>query len=223
MKSLCQLVLGISKVYVIFKKYILYPGYTLFQNAESRSKSTHSKSGLQSNRNKCYLCWSRFPKCYLILWDLTLHTDQDNFNIPCYWTKLYTDFLLTQGLWPPFSQRGYLLTLENLPLLKLFWPFSSIQFSSAAQSCMTIWDPMNQITPGLPVHHQLLESAQTHVHRVGDAIKPSYSLSSPSPPAPNPSHYQGLFQWVNFSHEVAKVLEFQLQHQSFQWTPRTNL
>ena len=64
---------------------------------------------------------------------------------------------------------------------------------------------------------------QTHVHRVGDATQPSYPLSSPSPPAPNPSQHQGLFQWVNSSHEVAKVLEFQLQHQSFQWTPRTNL
>ena len=79
---------------------------------------------------------------------------------------------------------------------------------------------MNCSTPGLPVHHQLLEFTQTHVHRVGDAIQPSHPLLSPSPPAPNPSHHQGLFQWVNSSHEVAKVLEFQLQHQSFQWTSR---
>ena len=64
---------------------------------------------------------------------------------------------------------------------------------------------MNHSTPGLPVHHQLLESTQTHVHRVGDAIQPSHPLSSPSPPAPNPSQHQGLFQWVNSSHEVAKV------------------
>ena len=82
---------------------------------------------------------------------------------------------------------------------------------------------MNRSTPGLPIHHQLLEFTQTHVHRVGDAIQPSHPLSSPSPPAPNPSQHQGLFQWVNSSHEVAKVLEFQLQHQSFQWTPRTHL
>ena len=75
--------------------------------------------------------------------------------------------------------------------------------------------------PGLPVHHQLLEFAQTHAHRVGDAIQPSHPLLSPSPPAPNPSQHQGLFQWVSSSHQVAKVLEFQLQHQSFQWTPRT--
>ena len=73
---------------------------------------------------------------------------------------------------------------------------------------------MNNSIPGLPVHHQLPESTQIHVHRVSDAIHPSHPLSSPSPPAPNPSQHQGLFQWVNSSHEVAKVLEFQLQHQS---------
>ena len=98
-----------------------------------------------------------------------------------------------------------------------------IQFSSVAQSCPTLCDPMNCNTPGLPVHHQLPESTQTHVHRVSDAIQPSHPLSSPSPPALNLSQHQGLFQWVSSSHEVAKVLEFQLQHQSFQWTPRTDL
>ena len=82
---------------------------------------------------------------------------------------------------------------------------------------------MNRSTPGLPVHHQLPEFTQTHVHRVGDTIQPSHPLSSPSPPAPNPSQLQGLFQWVNFSHEVAEVMEFQLQHQSVQWTPKTYL
>ena len=91
-----------------------------------------------------------------------------------------------------------------------------VRFSSVAQSCPTLCDPMNRSTPGLPVRHQLLEFTQTHVHRVGDAIQPSHPLSSPSPPAPNPSQHLGLFQWVNSPHEVAKVLEFQLQHQSFQ-------
>ena len=105
----------------------------------------------------------------------------------------------------------------------MFWLRNILQFSSVAQSCLSLCDPMNWSTPGLPVHHQLLESTQTHVHWVGDAIQPSHSLSSYSPPAPNPSQHQGLFQWVNTSHEVAKVLEFQLQHQSFQWTPRTDL
>ena len=77
---------------------------------------------------------------------------------------------------------------------------------------------MNRSTPGLPVHHQLLEFTQTHVHLASDATQPSHPLSSPSPPAPNPSQHQGLFHWGNPSNEVAKVLEFQLQHQSFQWT-----
>ena len=95
------------------------------------------------------------------------------------------------------------------------------QFSPVAQSCPTLCDPMSRSAPGLPVHHQLPEFTQTHVHQVGDAIQPPHPLSSPSP-APNPSQHQGLFQWVNSSHDVAKVLEFWLQHQSFQWTPRTD-
>ena len=103
--------------------------------------------------------------------------------------------------------------------LWLYHQFSSVQSLSHVQLC----DPMNRSTSGLPVHHQLAEFTQTHVHQVGDAIHPSHPLLSPSPPAPNPSQHQGLFQWVNSSHEVAKVLEFQRQHQSFQWTPRTGL
>ena len=102
-------------------------------------------------------------------------------------------------------------------------PIDSVHFSPVAQSCLTLCDPMNPSTPGLPVHHQLPESTQTHVHRVGDAIQPSHPLLSPSPPALNLSQHQGFFQWVSSSHQVAKVLEFQLQHQSFQWTPRTDL
>ena len=73
----------------------------------------------------------------------------------------------------------------------------SVQFSSVAQSCPTLCDPMNRSTPGLPVHHQLPEFTQIHVHRVRVAIQPSHPLSSPSPPAPNPSQHQSLFQWVN--------------------------
>ena len=84
------------------------------------------------------------------------------------------------------------------------------QIRSVAQSCPTLCDPMNRSTPQLPVHHQLPELTQTHVHQVSDAIQPSHPLSSPSPPAPNPSQHQSLFQWVNSLYEVAKVLEFQL-------------
>ena len=98
--------------------------------------------------------------------------------------------------------------------------FSSVQFSSVAQSCPTLPDPMNRSMPSLPVHHQLLEFTETHVHWVSDAIQPSHPLSSPSPPAPNPSQHQSLFQWVSSSQEVAKVLDFQLQHHSLQRNPR---
>ena len=72
--------------------------------------------------------------------------------------------------------------------------FDKVQFSPVAQSCLTHYDPMNRSTRGLPVHHQLPEFTQTHVHRVSDAIQPSHPLSSPSPPAPNPSQHQGLLQ-----------------------------
>ena len=104
-----------------------------------------------------------------------------------------------------------------VPIFAWNGPFSSVQLLSRVRLC----DPMNCSTPGLPVHYQLPELTQTHVHCVGDAIQPSHPLSSPSPPAPNPSQHQGLFQCVNSSHKMAKVLEF--QHQSFQWTPRTDL
>ena len=110
------------------------------------------------------------------------------------------------------------------PLLLLNCQLNFSQFSrSVAQSYPSLCDPMDCSMPGFPVHYQLPELAQTHVHRVGDAIQPSHPLSSPFPPFFNHSQHQGLFQWVNSSHEVAKVLEFQLQHQSFQWTPRTDL
>ena len=90
------------------------------------------------------------------------------------------------------------------------------QFSSVLQSCLTLCDPMDWSTPGFPVYQRLLERIQTHVHRVSDAIQPSHLLSTPSPPAFNLSQHQGLFQWFCSLHQVAKVLEFQLQRQSFQ-------
>ena len=91
----------------------------------------------------------------------------------------------------------------------------SVQFSSVAQSCPTLCDPMNHSTPGLPVHHQLPEFTQTHVHWVRDAIQLSHSLLSPSPPAFSLTQHQGLFKWVSSSHQVAKVLEFQLQKANY--------
>ena len=97
------------------------------------------------------------------------------------------------------------------------------QFSSVAQSCPILCNPVDCSTPGLPVHHQLLEFTENHVHWVGDTIQPSQPSSSPSPPALNLSQHQGLFKWVSTSHQMAKILEFQLQHQSSNWTPRTDL
>ena len=138
--------------------------------------------------------------------------------------------VLTVASWPAYrypQEAGqvvwYSHLFDNFPQFVVVHTLKCFQFSSVAQSCPTLGDAMNCSTSGLPVHHQLLEFTQTHVHRVGDAIQPSHPLSSPSPPAPNPSQHQGLFKWVSFSHQVPKVLEFQLQHQSFQWTPRTDL
>ena len=157
-----------------------------------------------------------------------------NFNtwpvmvIPFYLTQLFSLVAIF-----PFRSPKTLVLEENVKLL--FVPATNTQttnnahnclskreFSSVAQSCPTLCDPMNHSTPGLPVRHQLLEFTQTHVHWVGDAIQPSHPLSSTSP-AVNLSQHQGLFKWVSSSHQVAKILEFQLQHQSFQWTLRTDL
>ena len=101
-------------------------------------------------------------------------------------------------------------------------PISPVQFSSVTQSCPTLWDPLDWNMPGLPVHYQLPEFTQTNVYWVGDAIQPSHLLSSPSPPALNLSQHQGVFKCVSSLHQVAKVLDFQLQHQSFQWMFRTD-
>ena len=135
---------------------------------------------------------------------------------------------LSNGLWtlclvPMKSNNRKIRSPPDRGTLKIISRFSSVQFSSVAQSCPTLCDPMNCSMPGVPVHHQLPEFTQTHVHRVSDAIQLSHPLSSPSPPAPNPSQHLNLFQWVNSLHEVAKVLEFQLEHHSFQRNPRADL
>ena len=117
-----------------------------------------------------------------------------------------------------FKSGAMSFILEQKKILletSIHWYCQSV--SSVAQWCPTLCDPMDHSMPGLPVHHQLLESTQTHVHWVSDAIQPSHLLSSPSLPTFNLSQHQGLFKWVSSSHQVAKVLESQLQHQSFQW------
>ena len=112
-----------------------------------------------------------------------------------------------------------LIALTSLYCLDLC---SSVQFSSVPQLCLTLCEPIDCSMPGLPVHHRLLEFTQAHVHWVRDAIWPSHPLSSPSPLVFNFSQHQGLFKWDSSSNQVAKVLEFQLQHQSFQWIFRTD-
>ena len=122
-----------------------------------------------------------------------------------------------------FSGRGIFLThlLWNYISITIqfssctFGRLSSVHFNSVTLSCPTLCDPMDCSTPGFPVHHQIPELTQTQVHWVDDAIQPSHPLSSPSPPTFNLFQHQGLFKWVSFSHQVAKVLEFQLQYQSF--------
>ena len=103
----------------------------------------------------------------------------------------------------PHNHDGVITHLEpDIRECEVKWAFSSL-----TQLSPTLYEPINRSMPGLPVHHQLLEFTQTHVHRVSDAIQPSHPLLSPSTPAPNPPQHQSLFQWVNSSHEVAKVLE----------------
>ena len=174
---------------------------------------------------KCYLC-----DCHLVVpapmcW------------IPC--SRLYVGLFPTHSIWMKLvlNLLTFVYTMYSLPwwrsggkdsacnagelgsiprqatvhgVAKSQTWLSSVQFSSVAQLCPTLCDPMNHSTSGLPVHHQLPEFTQTHVHQVSDAIQPSHPLSFPSPPAPNPSQHHSLFQWINSSHEVAKVLEFQL-------------
>ena len=108
---------------------------------------------------------------------------------------------------PPSSSNPTYLAEVSSVLSTTSVQFSSVQSLSRVRLFATQW---NRSTAGLPVHQHLPEFTQTQVHRVSDTIQPSHPLSSPSPPAPNPSQHQSLFQWVNSSHEVAKVLEFQL-------------
>ena len=117
--------------------------------------------------------------------------------------------------------RYYFPRILNQYYFKYFSP-GSVQFSSVTQLCLTFCNSMYWSTTGFPVPHQLPELAQTHIHRVCDAIQPSHPVSSPSLTAFNLSQHQGLLQWVSSLHQVAKILEFQLQHQSFQWIFRTD-
>ena len=129
------------------------------------------------------------------------------------WTWVWMDY---HSWW--WIERPCVLQFMGSQRVEHDW---ATELNSVIQLCPTLWNPMDCRMPGLPVHHQLPEFTQTHVRQVGDIIQPSHPLSSPSPPSFNFSQHQGLFQWVSSSHQVAKVLEFQLQRQSFQWIFRT--
>ena len=149
-----------------------------------------------------YLAWPHIliALCILIIYKYVclnqsshLYFRKNSFLLTSYWTFFFLSFFFTESQ----KNRSILprLSLLILYLMSSFYAsFSSVQFSLVAQSCPTLCDPMNRSTPGLPVHHQLPEFTQTHVHRVSDAIQPSHPLSSPSPSAPNPSQHQSLFQ-----------------------------
>ena len=128
------------------------------------------------------------------------------------WSKIFFD--------PPPKVMKITTKMDkwNLIFLESFCMASLVQLLSH----ILLYNPMDCSVPSFPVCHQLLELAQTHVHRVGDAIQPSHPLSSPSPPAFNLSQHQCLFQWVGSWHLVAKIFEFKLQHQSLQWIFRTD-
>ena len=143
------------------------------------------------------------------------HQRIDAFELRCWrrllrvpWTARRSNQSILQEISPEYSLEGLMLKLKFQYFGHSNNKYIAVQFSSVTQSCPTLWDPMSCSTLGLPVHHQLLEFTQTHVHWVSDAIQPSHPLLSPSYPTFNLSQEQGLFQWVNSSHQVPKVLEF---------------
>ena len=148
----------------------------------------------------------------------------------CFWTVVLEktlesplDTKIIKSVNPKGNQLWKFIRRTNAEVeAPILWPSDAKSFSLVAQLCLNLCDPMDCSTPGLPVRHQLPEFTQTHVHWVSDAIQPSHPLQFPSPPSFNLSQHQGLFQWVGSLHHVAKVLELQLQHQSFQWIFRVD-
>ena len=161
-------------------------------------------------KSEKFVCCSGFPEvCFQLLFLvkhlLKVHGFEWEIKGTYFWSVVKLSFLF---LFYVYS----VMRKEKWVKLSHIYNNESVQFSSVAQSCLTLCDPMDCSTPGLHVHHQLLEFTQIRVHWVGDAIQTSHPLSSPSPPAFNISQHQGLIKWVSSSHQVAKALEFQLQH-----------
>ena len=187
-------------------------------------QATFSNSSV-SSENDNILVHSGIFFCFTSQLFQILAERRGNIYLVYFWTQTF--FIII----PSQNSRKHVITGNVLFLFydKCLWililmnQFLSCDLlsSESAQLCPTLCDPMDGSMPGLPVHHQLPEFIQTHVHWVGDAIQSSHPLLSPSPDF-NFSQHQGLFKWVSSSHQVAKVLEFQLQHQSFQWTLRTD-
>ena len=172
------------------------PRAGVVSQAEHLELCLSQKNGSQLPASR--LLHQRLGVCPMSKWPGTLLKDQRSWMTVC-WSSEPNLFL-------PHDYDGR----ENGCLPPELSMLRSDQIRSVAQSCLTFCDPMNRSMPGLPVHHQLPEFTQTHIHWISDAIQPSHPLLSPSPLAPNPSQHQSLFQWVNSSHEVAKVLELQL-------------
>ena len=161
----------------------------------------------KSNSEICYKACIECG-CQWILW----------LFIVCFKARFFMAYKVAMYI---FVGRNNALSV-SLTCLKSLSKWKKIQFSSITQSCPTLCNPMDCSTPGFPVHHHLLELAQTHVHPVGNAIQPFHPLSSPSPPAFNLSQHLGLFRWVISLHEEARVLDFHIHHQPFQWIFRTD-
>ena len=137
------------------------------------------------------------------------------------WATSLSYVNMTQAVSRIYKESVPIRKRDTTQLLNYTKDLNTSQVSSVTQSYPALCDHMDCSTPGFPVRHKLPELIQTHIHQVSDAIQPSHPLSSPSPPAFSLFQHQGLFQWVSSSHHVAIVLEFQLQHQSFQWMFRT--
>ena len=179
--------------------------------------------------NRVLLSRFNLDSGYSILWSMTAFSKV--WNIPCYMGVWWSHILSITFSGFPFKRRIEFISMLKVvtsAVIKAFlnyfsrkWLFGFcflfLCFYSVSKSCPTLCHSTDCSTPGFPVLHHLLEFGETHVDWVGDAIQPSHPLSPPSPPALNLSQHQGLFQWVGSSHQVVKVLEFQLQHQSFQW------
>ena len=159
----------------------------------------------QESSRKTYFCFTDYTKAFDSVNHIKLRKILQEMGIPDHLTCLLRNLYA--------GQEATVRTRHG----------AVVQFSSVAQLSLTLCNPMDCRTPDFPVRHQFLELTQTNVHWVSDTIQPFHPLSPPSPPTLNFSQYQGLFKWVSSSHQVAKVVEFHLQHQSFQWILGTDL